>query len=183
MTRWLLALLFVGGCAGSGGREAILHVYDLGTDPPAAGFSGLRALPVRAAAPFDTSDMLYRLAFRNSAELLSFSQSRWAATPATLLQRRFARASGDGAAKCAIEFEVTELTQVFASAAQSEIVLEGRAVIFSGANRLGERSLRIREGNAGGNAASGAAATARAADRLIGEIGSWAAAIKACKPG
>lgn len=175
-------LLLLAGCAGSGGGVNP-RVYDLGIEPPAARFPGLQGLRVRAVAPFDTSDMLYRLAFRNPAELFAFSQSRWAATPAVLLQRRFSRAAADGAARCGVEFEVTEFTQVFASRDASDIVLEGRAALLSGTRRIAERVFRVIEADAGGSAASGARGVARAADRLIGEIAAWSSGVAACSSG
>jgi cholesterol transport system auxiliary component len=159
-----------------------MRTFDLGPDAPSARLPGLRAVPVRASAPFDTGEMHYRLAFRNSAELLAFSQSRWAATPAVLLQRRFSRAS-DGPVKCALEFDLSELSQVFATRDVSEIVLEGRAVLFVSNSRVAERTFRIREPDAGSNAESGAIAVARAADRLIGEISVWSSGVASCRAG
>jgi len=185
MKSGLMAVVFLllAGCAGSGGSDANMRVYDLGIEPPAARFPGLQALRVRAAAPFDTNDMLYRLAFRNPAELLAFSQSRWAATPAVLLQRRFARAAADGPARCAIDFEVSEFTQVFAARDASDFVLEGRAALLSGTRRVAERVFRVVEADAGGSAASGARGVARATDRLIGEIAAWSSGVVACGTG
>ncbi|MGE0876184.1 MAG: hypothetical protein AB7O31_16095 [Burkholderiales bacterium] len=177
-----VVFLLLAGCAGRGGIDASMRVYDLGIESPAARFPGLQGLRVRAAAPFDTNDMLYRLAFRNPAELHAFSQSRWAATPAVLLQRRFSRAAADGPARCAMEFEVSEFTQVFASRDASDIVLEGRAALLSGTRRVAERVFRVVETDAGGSAASGARGVARAADRLIGEIAAWSSGVAACGP-
>jgi len=181
----VFAMVFaLAGCAGSGSKESVPRAYDLGIDAPAMRLSGVRPLPVRAAAPFDTNDMLYRLAFRNPAELHAFSESRWVSTPAILLQRRFLRASGDGHAKCAFEFELAEFTQVFSSTSSSEFVLEGRvSVTAAGAGRVAERQFRVRDSDAGANAASGVAGVTRAVDRLIGEIDSWASTIAACKSG
>jgi len=180
----IATIFLLTGCAGSGSKESAPRAYDLGVDLPAMRLSAVRPLPVRAASPFDTNDMLYRLAFRNPSELHAFSESRWASTPAILIQRRFLRASSDGYAKCAFEFELAEFTQVFASTSASEFVLEGRASVTApGAGRVAERQFRVRDPDAGANAASGVAGVTRAVDRLIGEIDYWASTITACKAG
>ena len=173
--------MMLAGCGGSAAQDTV-RVFDFGVDAPAATFGGVRASGVRAGAPFDAPDMLYRLAYRDGAELLAFAQSRWAASPGVLLQRRFLRATGTAAARCAFDLELAELSQVFSSPNASEIHLEGRATMSSGAARVGERIFRIREANAGGTAASGAHAAARAADRLIAEISQWSVQLPACAP-
>lgn len=178
----VLAVCTAAGCAGSADRDAAVRVYDLGVDGPAATFAGVRATGVRAAAPFDAPDMLYRLAYRDASEILAFAQSRWAAAPGVLIQRRFARASGAAPVRCTFELELSELSQVFSSRDSSEIYLEGRAMMLSAGTRVGERVIRVRESDAGAGAASGARAVARAADRMIGEISRWSAQLPACAP-
>jgi cholesterol transport system auxiliary component len=179
----LLVAVLLTGCAGSGSGDIPGRTYDLGIEAPAARFSAVRVAAVRAAAPFDTNDMLYRLAYRDAAELHAFSQSRWAATPAVLLQRRFARASGNTPVTCLFEFELSELSQVFQSTSGSEIVLEGRASLLAGSRRVADRVFLVVEREAGGTAASGAHAVTRAVDRVIGEISAWSAQSGACKAG
>lgn len=176
----LLALL-AAGCAGT--KEATVRTYDFGLEAPAASLSGLRPGSVRASAPFDTTDMLYRLAFRNPAELLAFAESRWAATPSVLLQRRFMRASTGVSAPCSLDFELSELSQAFTSPAESEVVLEGRAILVQGTRRAGERVFRSVAGGAGGSAVDGVRATTRAADKLIADVAAWSATVSACTKG
>jgi cholesterol transport system auxiliary component len=178
----VLAMLFAAGCAGN--KDAgVPRTYDLGLDAPASALAGLRPGVVRATAPFDTTDMLYRLAFRDPTELLAFAESRWAATPAILLQRRMARASTGTQAQCAVDFELTELSQVFSSPEASELVIEGRAILVQGSKRVGERVFRISGVDAGRNAAGGVHAAARAVDRLIAEVSAWSSAAGACGKG
>ena len=177
----ILACALVAGCAGGGG-EVVVRSFDLGPEAPVARLAGLRAMPVKALAPFDANEMLYRLAFRNPSELLAYSQSRWAAPPAVLLQRRFSRAA-EGPEKCALEFELTELSQVYSGKEASELMLEGRASLVSGNKRIAERVFRVREPGAGSNAESGVHAVARATDRLIGEISAWSSGLSSCRPG
>ena len=184
--RWVLASVLAGvlatGCAGGGGRDAQLRVFDLGGEATSQSLAPARAGAVRAVSPFDTADMLYRLSFREPGELHAFARHRWAAAPSTLLQRRFGQASGAG--PCVAEFEIHEALQRFASAEASEFVLEGRGLlVLPGGARVGERAFRVMEKDAGGNAPAGARAFARAADRLIAEMAAWARQTAACRGG
>lgn len=180
----LCALLVAGGCAGNRSGEPPLRVYDLGIEAPAARLAGVRLGQFRAAAPLDSSDMLYRLAYRNPAEVLAFSQSRWAAAPAELLRRRFARAAdATSAAPCTLELELLEISQVFDSRDSSAVLLELRASLYASGARVAERTVRISEPGAGGGAAEGVAATSRAADKSIAELAAWSARQPRCKAG
>ena len=182
MKRTILVMAVVlAGCAGPGERDVQVRTFDFGLEAPAARLGAVRAGLVRASAPYDAPDMYYRLAYRDPAELLAFSQSRGAAPPATLLQRRLARASPGGGAACTVDVELSELSQVFASREESDIVLEGRASLASASGRAGERIFLVREPGAGGSASGGARAVSRAADRLIGEIAAWASQAPACR--
>ena len=182
MKRTMLAMAAVlAGCAGSAERDLPVRTFDLGIEAPSARLGAVRAGVVKASAPYDALDMHYRLAYRDPAELLAFSQSRWAAPPATLLQRRLARASPGGGAACTLDVELSELSQVFMSKEESEIALEGRATLASASGRAGERMFLVREPGAGGSASGGARAVSRATDRLIGEIAAWAAQVPACR--
>lgn len=184
MRAWIAGAALLAGCAGSAEREAGPRLLDLGIEPPSAKLAGLRVAAVRAAPPNDSADMLYRLAYRDPAEVLAFAQHRWAAAPAVLLQRQLARAAAPGASPCALEFELMELTQVFDSRDASRVVLEGRAMLASAPGvRAAERVVRVVEDGAGGSPATGARAVARAADRLIGELSGWASRLPACRAG
>lgn len=172
---WFVAALLA-GCAGSGADTAP-RLYDLGLAAPAAKLPPLRSVSVRATMPFDGVDMHYRLAYRDAAELASFAHSRWAAPPAELMRKHLQRAQPAGAgAPCALELELQEFTQVFTAKDASEVRVEARASA-GGATR----SVGVVEPGAGANAAAGAAAFARAADRVIAELGGWVAAQAACR--
>ena len=134
---------------------------------------------VRAVAPFDGTDMHYRLAFRNAAEIAPFATSRWAASPAELMRKQMLRAAGDSPGRCLLDVEIQEFTQVFASEKTSDARIEMRALL-SLPSRSFSRVLTVSEPNAGADAAAGASAFARAADRALGELGRWIATQSAC---
>lgn len=172
---WIAAALLA-GCAGSG-VDTAPRQYDLGIAAPAAKLPPLRAVSVRAAMPFDGVEMLYRLAYRDAAELASFAHSRWAVPPAELLRKQLQRALPAGAgAPCALELEIQEFTQVFTAKDASEVRIEARASA-GGASR----AFSVTEAGAGASAAAGAAAFARAADRVIAEMAGWVSAQGACR--
>lgn len=175
-----LSAIFLWGCAGGTGAPAP-RTLDLGVSAGSARLPAMRAIAARAAAPFDGVEMHYRLAWRNPAELASFAHSRWAAPPAELLRKQLLRASAEGVGKCGLEFDVQEFTQIFASKEASEARIELAVFLGNGSARIGSRHLTVVEANAGADAASGAAALARAADRAAGELARWIGAQPGCR--
>jgi cholesterol transport system auxiliary component len=175
----LLLLVALAGCGGNT-AEVAPRTFDLGFAPPTAKFPALRAASVRGIPPFDDVQMYYRLAWRHSSELADYAQSRWAAPPAELLRKQLLRATGEGVGKCGLEIELQEFTQLFSSKEASEARIELRVALTNGAVRVASRGVAVSEPGAGSEAASGAAAMARAAERALGEIASWVAAQPAC---
>ena len=173
-----LLLIAIGGCGGSAPEP---KTFDLGLAPPSAVLPAVRVASVRAVAPFESNDMMYRLAFRDAAEIAAFANTRWAATPAELLRKQMLRASGDKTGKCILDVEIQEFTQVFSAKETSEARIELRAWLGAGGTRAVSRGLSVVEPNAGADAVSGAAAFARAADRAVGELGGWIAAQSDCR--
>jgi cholesterol transport system auxiliary component len=174
-----LVVAAVAGCAGVGAPPP--RSFDLGMSVPAARLPAARVAPVRAAPPFDGVEMRYRLAWRDAAELAAFAHSRWAAPPAELLRKQLLRAMDAGSAKCGLEIELQEFSQVFSAPQASEARIELRASLAGPKGRLGARGWSIAEPNAGADAAGGAAAMARAADRAVAEIAAWVAAQADCR--
>ncbi len=170
----ICSVLLLAGCGGAAAPEP--RSYDLGLDAPAAKLSGARIGAVRGVAPFDGTDMQYRLAYRNAAEVSSYANSRWAATPAELFRKQLQRAAADGG-KCVLAVEIQEFTQIFSAKDASEARLELRATLSSGASK----QVSVAEANAGADAEGGAAALARASNRAIGELGTWISAQPACR--
>ena len=176
----LIAALLLGGCAGA--EKAPVKTYDLGAEAPGAKLPALRAVTVRAPMPFDGVDMYYRLAFRDGTEIASFAQSRWAAPPAELVRRQLLRAlPATLSVPCALEVELQDFSQRFSSPEASEARIELRAWLATPGGRVAARSFSVAEPNAGANAASGAGALARAAERAIGELSGWIVAQSSCR--
>lgn len=171
----LAAILLLAGCGGAAAPEP--RSYDLGLAAPSGVLPPARIAQVRAVAPFDSTDMQYRLAYRDAAEIAAFANSRWAATPAEMLRKQLLRAASDRPGRCIVDVEIQEFTQVFSAKEASEARIDLRASVRGGA----ARGWSVTEPNAGPNAASGAAAFARAANRAVGELGGWLAAQPGCR--
>jgi len=178
-TAGLVLLVALAGCGGNA-AELTPRTFDLGFAAPAAKFPALRAASVRGIAPFDDVQMYYRLAWRHSSELADYAHSRWAAPPAELLRKQLLRATGEGVGKCGLEIELQEFTQVFSSKEASEARIELRVLLTNSAARVAARGLTVTEPGAGADAAAGAAAMARATERLVKELADWVTAQPDC---
>lgn len=172
-------LLVLAGCGGNAAAPAP-RTFDLGFGAPSARLPALRVASLRAVAPFDGLEMHYRLAWRNPSELADYAHSRWAAPPAGLIRKQLLRAAGEGLAKCGLEIELQEFTQVYTSKEASEVRIELRASLATSSARVAARGITIVEPGAGADAASGAAAMARATERLLAELAAWIGAQQGC---
>jgi cholesterol transport system auxiliary component len=94
------ASAIAGGCA-LGPNAAQPALYDFGLDPAPAPAQPLRArvalAEVSANSWLQSPAIVYRLAYRDPAQLLPYSLSRWAAPPAELLTQRLRDALGHAA--------------------------------------------------------------------------------------
>ena len=175
-----MLVFLLAGCGGAAAPEP--RSFDLGLSAPGTALPAARIGSVRAVAPFESTEMQYRLAYRDAAEIAAFANSRWAATPAELFRKQMLRAASEQAGKCILDVEIQEFTQVFASKDASEARVELRAWLGAGGSRaMVSRGWSVIEPNAGPDAVSGAAALARAANRAIGELGGWIAAQSGCR--
>jgi ABC-type uncharacterized transport system auxiliary subunit len=179
----LAAAALLAACGGPSSAPPSPRSFDLGIAPLSVKLPPVHVTTVRAAAPFEGTEMLYRLAWRDGAELAAFAHSRWAAAPPELVRRRLLRAlPATGNPPCGLALELHEFTQVFSSKEASEARLEMRAqLVNANGARLASRSLSVTEPNAGADAPSGAAALGRATDRALAELSAWISAQAACR--
>ncbi len=169
----LFAFILTALIAGCGGAAAVdPRTFDLGLNSPSVQLPPVRLGLVRAVAPFDGTEMHYRLAFRNAAEIASFVNSRWAASPGEMMRKQILRGGAEKTGRCTMDVEIHEFTQVFAAKEASEARIELRASLLHPGKNF-SKSFSVVEPNAGPDAAAGAGAFARAADRAIGELARW----------
>ena len=177
MRRWttgVLGMLILGlaGCLTGGrrGGDQAMTLYDLGPPPAAAAPARALAVEVRAPAWLDSPALVYRLAYGDAAQWREYSQSRWLAPPAGLIERRLQHLLGYGGALragCLLRLELDEFSQVFSQPDRSQGLLQARATWFDPARRsLQARSLRIEVPAAAPEARAGVAALTQAVSRL-----------------
>ena len=183
LTSLLLAVLLIGGCASK--RERASQIYDFGIAAAPAGASGTSVFvtEVRAADWLDTTDMYYRLAYRDPRALASYADSRWAGTPAAMLTVRLRQSVGSGAVvrnphvKCVLGLSLAEFSQVFANGNASRAVLHAQATLVENATS-GQgmtREFRLERPTPTADAAGGAAAFSEIAAALSEDLRAWIA--------
>ena len=184
LTAFLLA-----ACVGNPPQKSEIAIRDLGELPAGtlAAAVPLATLEVRAAAWLDTPAQLYRLAYADATQRQAYANSRWAATPAALLerhlQRRFASEQAGG---CRLGIALDELEQRFASPQSSRVVLEARAALLparaSGIAPLAQQTFRIEQAVPTPDARGGVAATRAAADALAQDLSRWLGELARSRP-
>ncbi len=175
------AVLFA-ACSVGPKSQAPIGVWDFG--PPAAAISRLnvKALgTVEVVAPrwIDSVNAHYRLGYANPAQPMAYSQTRWVMPPPILIDARLRErlvAGGTllGGAGPALRIELDEFAQTFDSEKSSRAVLRARATLSSGREVLRQRPFVFEVPAATADGPGGAAALARAADRLIEAVLDWA---------
>jgi len=185
----LLCVLLAAGCVSR--REHASQTYDFGIAlaPAGASADSVFVAEVRAADWMDTTDMFYRLAYRDSRALASFANSRWAGTPAAMLTVRLRQSVGNGSAvripqvKCVLGLSLAEFSQVFASGNSSRAVLHAQATLVENApgGRNLSREFRLERLTPTPDAAGGAAAFSEISAAISEELRTWIADAGFCK--
>ena len=185
----LLAIAPLAGCA-SGSRLPV-ETYDFGIAAPATAPSGQDVFmaDVRAAEWLNTTDMLYRLEYRNPRILMPYSASRWAGAPAAMLTVRLRQSVGNAPSprgrqvKCNLSLFLSEFSQVFDSEQDSRSVMLIRATLtdIATTERGLVREFRIERPAPTANAAGEAAAFSDIATLLADELNAWIREAGFCK--
>ena len=185
----LLAIVLLAGCA-TGSKQPV-EIYDFGIPaavvPPAG--QDVFLADVRAAEWLSTTEMLYRLEYRNPRNLAPYSASRWAGSPAHMLTIRLRQSVGNGTsargrqAKCSLTLFLSEFSQVFASEQDSRAVMHMRATLTdtATAERALVREFRIERPAPTPNAAGEAAAFSEITTSAAKELNAWIAEAGICK--
>ncbi len=126
--------------------------YDFGpppaharTNPPIAGI--VLVAPVRAPVWLDTNSIVYRLLYQDAGKPQSYSMSRWAAEPASLIADRLRSrlaAVSQGVVSHAfgarsdytLRIEIEDFSQQFKAPGQSTVLLRARASLLKSEGRV-----------------------------------------------
>jgi cholesterol transport system auxiliary component len=185
-----VALAALTSCALGPQREPAVS-YDLG--PPGSGAAppaipALLLVPeVSAPAWLDSSGIVYRLSYDNSARPQAYAASRWVAPPPALLTHRLrSRLAGTGGiltgsdgvrADYALRVELEDFSQSFSSPTASRVTLRARTSLV----RLADRALIAQEVFTVGKDAPSAdargavAGLGQASDEFIETLARWTA--------
>ena len=173
----LLTATLAAGCASK--RPPAPQLFDFGMAPDTQPLRAALAIP-EAQAPdwLARSDMLYRLAYRDPRSLQSYSMSRWAGTPASMLTLRLRQAFDTVPARraqCVLQVQIEEFSQVFDAPDSSRAVLHAQASLqeTAGIRRLESRAIRLERRAHAADAAGGAAAFAALADEFADAMRAW----------
>ena len=185
--RWLAPLLFslcLSACftAGKRGSDTPLAIYDFG--PPASSLLPAPrkqpvALEVRAPLWFDSLGIDYRLAYVDPSRLREYARARWAGPPAQLIQQRLSQqlgyvTAGQGQTRCLVRLEITEFSQVFATAEHSRGGLQGRALLLDRSRRqVAELAVNLEKPASSADARGGVEALTLTVEQLAVDLLSW----------
>jgi len=184
--------LTVSACTLGRGAAEMAH-YDLGTELPAASprrLPGSIALDeVSAGGWLQTNAILYRLAYRETAQLQAYTQSRWTESAAALMTARLRRALNastergvtmvaDGVpTDHVLKVSLDTFEQWVQSPSASRAVVDMRAVLIDGKSRSLQASytFRLEEPCPSVDAEGAVRALRTASDRTIAALIEWLA--------
>lgn len=176
----LLALLAGCGSLPKASPQAALYDFGLASDTEVTAVPNVRLGYVRPAPGLEGSEMRYRLAYKNPAQVFAYNESRWVAPPDRLLQRRMEqRLRTTGVAQCALNVTVEVFDQVFDAPANSRGVVQLRATLTKGVGRqavVQMTQVNVEKAAGSADAQGGVAALDEAGGEAIFEILSWVGA-------
>jgi cholesterol transport system auxiliary component len=187
----ILSIFLLAGCVGNPPRQDEIATYDLGSLTGAWTSPGfpIAAVEVKASTWLDSPAQLYRLAYADDLRRRTYTESRWAALPAELLELALQRRivfgqpdfSGPG---CRLRLALDELEQRFDTPQTSKTVLEVRATMLplQGDTLLAKRTFLITKPAPSADARGGVAATRAAAQTLTDELAQWLNDVARARP-
>lgn len=194
---WLITVLALSGCTVPTLPVAPVRpvIYDFGPGTltaPAANGTTPAAAPLIVAAvetspAFDSTAVLYRLAYSDSQQLRPYAQARWSMPPAELVRQRLRDVLGqhrpllnpgkNDAPPRMLRLELEEFSQLFTSPTQSVGLLRLRATLVQarpgGEQWLAQRSFIVQRPAASANASGGVRALTTATEAAAQEIDTW----------
>lgn len=198
-TLLVVLALVLAGCISTAAPIHVQHYTLAGTPAPhntttapAANAPILRLAPVKAPAWINSTQIYYRLAYSNAAQINAYSRSAWVAPPPELLiaQLRGALAAsghwravlvpGDVApADITLNIKLNNFAQVFSVNAQSVGVVDATATVLATDPRhvLSQRHFHVEQVASTPNAAGGVKALSGATRTLTQQLRDWLAQV------
>jgi cholesterol transport system auxiliary component len=178
----LISSFLLLGCVGNAPRQSAVATYDLGDlagDWRSPGFP-IAAIEVRASSWLDGIAQRYRLAYDDPQRRHVYAESRWAASPAELLQRHLVRRVVHGqpdfdGSGCRLNLLLDEFEQRFerANASQAVIAVSASLLPRGGDTLLSKRAFVVRAPAPTADAHGGVVAARQAVDALATDLSNW----------
>jgi cholesterol transport system auxiliary component len=190
----IVAFVLAALLAACGGNPpAAIGVYDLGpaAPAPATKISAVVLVPtIIAPLWLESTAIVYRLNYQDTARSRTYAQSRWAGTPAEMvghqLRNRMAQVANggvigatDGArADFALRVELEDFSQAFDAADASRGVVKARVTLIDLGTRnvVAQRSFTVDRPAPTANADGAVRALGQGSGVLVEQIVAWAAA-------
>lgn len=191
------AALALAGCISSGETIQVEHFTLGGAAPPAQNASAtnqrgthiLRIAEIDAPNWLDSTNLYYRLEYRNGAKISAYSRSDWVAPPpallANVLQATLAAGAGQwkailgpndvARADLTLQVKLNDFEQQFMSAQQSIGLLDATATLFDANGIVAQRQFHIEKPAPSADAAGGVKALSEASQAFAGNIRQWLA--------
>jgi len=183
-----LLIVVLAGCA-TGSRNAVPpNVYDFGqparpvtdAETEAAKIGARIALEVGSAPWLDTTHIDYRLDYDDPLKRRQYADSRWAASPKTMIAQQLRRQLGlvsvnsGVAVDCLLRVELHEFSHVFRTSQESRGVLQGQFSLIDGKRRpIAVRPVSIEVAAIAPNAQGGVRALVQTSMGMGQELGAW----------
>lgn len=178
----LFLAVWMGGCSiGQEARRA-QNVYDFGlpversTAQPAVPGSVVVA-EINMPVWMNSTALNYRLVYHDPARLQAYADSRWAASPASLLTLRLRQAlGGTSSGSYQLRVELQEFSQVFDSQNDSRgLVRASASLIRTGESKqIAARAFTVERKAQTADAVGGVRALTQAGDELVSQMAVWA---------
>lgn len=189
----LAATLLLGGCSvlDKPVRPAVFDFGPGSSGPVAAAAASAAPVAlaeVEAAGAFDSTALLYRLAYADAQQLQPYAQARWSMPPAQLLQQRLRQSlvqqyrvvREDDTLQprpMLLRVAIDEFSQVFAAPADSAGLVRVHASVVqagpAGERLLAQHSFVAQRPAPSADAPGGVRALTAASDAVVAEIAQW----------
>ena len=168
-------------------------VYDFGIEPPARAQARLNTSlaldDVSAPSALQSTAILYRLAYRDGAQVQPYSRARWAAVPAALVQQRLRQAFGASAERGVsvlsdgvrstfiLRVELDSFVQVIESPDAARGIVRLRASLIDAAERSlrAQRTFETEQPAPSVDAPGAVRSLSAATDAVIAQLIEWTA--------
>lgn len=192
----LLGILLIAGCTIIPKADVTTATYNFSIESSADTSQATQSVPkdgkrilvpvVTAPLWLDSPGIHYRLAYHNTAQTLTYANSRWSSPPAFLLTQRIKekiaadthhmviKDSSVATAEYELHIELEEFSHIFSSQTDSHVSVRFRVSVVNHAHQLvAQKTFGTTRLSSDANAAGAVKAFTLASNQLINELIEW----------